>query len=70
MAEHQIVMQAKGYESDTIPGDFATLSNPCPKCGIGEIHEKYKKFQCTNPACDSSAMAMPSPWNRAKPTVP
>ena len=48
----RIVGQAKGYESDTIPGDFATLTNPCPKCGIGEVHEKYKKFQCTNPACD------------------
>ncbi len=48
----RIVGQAKGYESDTIPGDFATLANPCPKCGIGEVHEKYKKFQCTNPACD------------------
>jgi DNA topoisomerase III len=51
MTEH-IVGQAKGYESDTIPGDFATLSNPCPKCGIGEVHEKYKKFQCANPKCD------------------
>ncbi len=51
MTEH-IVSQAKGYESDTIPGDFATLSNRCPKCGIGEVHEKYKKFQCMNPACD------------------
>jgi DNA topoisomerase-3 len=44
-----IVKQAKNYESDTIPGDFATLSVPCPKCG-GEVHEKYKKFQCTS--CD------------------
>ena len=51
MTEH-IVGQAKGHESDTIPGDFATLVNPCPKCGVGEVHEKYKKFQCTNPACD------------------
>ncbi len=51
MTEH-IVGRAKGYESDTIPGDFATLSNPCPKCGIGEVHEKYKKFQCMNPKCD------------------
>ncbi len=50
MTEH-IVGQAKNYESDTIPGDFATLGNPCPKCG-GEVHEKYKKFQCMNPACD------------------
>ena len=51
MTEH-IVGQAKGYESDTIPGDFATLSCKCPKCGIGEVHEKYKKFQCNNPKCD------------------
>jgi DNA topoisomerase-3 len=48
MTKH-IVGQAKGYESDTIPGDFATLTAPCPKCG-GEVHEKYKKFQCVN--CD------------------
>ena len=50
MTEH-IVGQAKNYESDTIPGDFATLTVPCPKCG-GEVHEKYKKFQCENAACD------------------
>jgi len=24
---------------------------PCPKDG-GEVHEKYKKFQCMNPGCD------------------
>ena len=48
MTKH-IVAQAKNYESDTIPGDFATLAVPCPKCG-GEVHEKYKKFQCI--ACD------------------
>ena len=32
MTQH-IVAQAKNHESDTIPGDFATLSVPCPKCG-------------------------------------
>ena len=48
MTKH-IVSQAKNYESDTIPGDFATLSARCPKCG-GEVHEKYKKFQCQS--CD------------------
>ncbi len=48
MTEH-IVGQAKEYESDTIPGDFATLGVPCPKCG-GEVHENYKKFQCQ--ACE------------------
>jgi DNA topoisomerase-3 len=50
MARH-IVHQAKTYESDTVPGDFATLKTPCPKCG-GVIKENYKKFQCQN--CDFS----------------
>jgi DNA topoisomerase-3 len=48
MTRH-LVGQAKNYESDTIPGDFATLSVRCPKCG-GEVHENYKKFQCQS--CD------------------
>jgi DNA topoisomerase-3 len=48
MTKH-IVKQAKTHESDTIPGDFATLSARCPKCG-GEVHENYKKFQCQS--CD------------------
>jgi len=48
MTRH-IVGQAKAYESDTVPGDFATLSVPCPKCG-GVIKENYKKFQCQD--CD------------------
>jgi DNA topoisomerase III len=48
MTKH-IVAQAKNYESDTIPGDFATLTARCPRCG-GEVHEKYKKFQCVE--CD------------------
>ena len=50
MTRH-IVERAKSYESDTVPGDFATLSVPCPKCG-GVIKENYKKFQCQS--CDFS----------------
>lgn len=46
-----IVDKTKAYESDTVPGDFATLKAPCPKCG-SEIKENYKKFQCSNPSCD------------------
>jgi Zn finger protein HypA/HybF involved in hydrogenase expression len=45
----RIVERAKSYEHDTVPGDFGTLQVPCPKCG-GEIHEKYKTFQCVR--CD------------------
>jgi DNA topoisomerase-3 len=44
-----IVEKATQYESDTVPGDFAELKVPCPKCG-GVIKENYKKFQCQ--ACD------------------
>src|SRR4029079_7397672 len=43
MTKH-IVAQAKNYESDTIPGDFATLTARCPKCG-GGVHEEYKRLQ-------------------------
>ncbi len=28
-----IVKRAKEYDSDTIPGDYATLETPCPNCG-------------------------------------
>jgi DNA topoisomerase-3 len=44
-----IVAKTKGYESDTVPGDFGELKTPCPKCG-GVIKENYKKFQCQK--CD------------------
>ena len=47
-----IVDKAKSYESDTVPGDFATLKAPCPKCG-GVVKENYKKFACQS--CDWSA---------------
>ncbi|MBI5330940.1 MAG: DNA topoisomerase III [Betaproteobacteria bacterium] len=47
-----IVERAKRYESDTVPGDFATLAVPCPKCG-GVVKENYKKFACQ--ACEWSA---------------
>ncbi|MDR1423644.1 MAG: DNA topoisomerase III [Azoarcus sp.] len=40
-----MVERAKQYESDTVPGDFATLGEPCPKCG-GTVKENYKKFAC------------------------
>jgi DNA topoisomerase-3 len=48
-ATRDIVAKAKSHESDTVPGDYGTLSVPCPKCG-GEIQENYKKFQCQK--CD------------------
>ncbi len=50
MTRH-IVERAKKFEEDTIPGDFGVLKVPCPKCG-GEVHEKYKQFQCINEKCD------------------
>jgi DNA topoisomerase-3 len=45
MAE-RIVRKAKEYDRDTIPGDYATLAVPCPKCG-GVVKENYRRFACT-----------------------
>ncbi len=47
----RIVGRAKTFEHDTIPGDFGKLEVPCPKCS-GEVHERYREFQCINAACD------------------
>lgn len=41
----QIVKRAKEYDSDTIPGDYATLKTPCPNCG-GVVKENYRRFAC------------------------
>ena len=46
-----MVAQAKNYSEDTIPGDYATLSVPCPKCGE-VVKENYRRFACTS--CDFS----------------
>ena len=46
-----IVKHAKEYERDTVPGDYATLATPCPKCG-GVVKENYRRYACTN--CDFS----------------
>jgi DNA topoisomerase III len=45
MAE-RIVRKAKEYDRDTIPGDYATLVTPCPKCG-GVVKENYRRFACS-----------------------
>ena len=44
MAE-RIVKKAKEYDRDTIPGDYATLSVPCPNCG-GVVKENYRRYAC------------------------
>ena len=40
-----IVKRAKEYDSDTIPGDYATLTTPCPNCA-GKVRENYRRFAC------------------------
>ncbi len=42
----RLVAKAKGYDKDTIPGDYATLQTPCPNCG-GVIKENYRRYTCT-----------------------
>ena len=45
----RIVRKAKEYDRDTIPGDYATLATPCPKCG-GVVKENYRRYACTGRA--------------------
>lgn len=41
----KIVKRAKEFNSDTIPGDYATLKTPCPHCGKS-VKENYRRFAC------------------------
>lgn len=41
-----LVNKAKGYDKDTIPGDYTTLQTPCPNCG-GVVKENYRRYTCT-----------------------
>jgi DNA topoisomerase-3 len=51
-----IVKRAKEYDSDTIPGDYATLETPCPHCG-SVVKENYRRFACTK--CEFSISKIP-----------
>lgn len=51
-----IVKRAKEYERDTVPGDYATLATPCPKCR-GVVKENYRRYACTQ--CDFSISKHP-----------
>ena len=42
----RMVKKAKEYDRDTIPGDYATLTAPCPNCG-GVMKENYRRYTCT-----------------------
>ena len=44
MTQH-MVKKAKEYDRDTIPGDYSTLSTPCPNCG-GVVKENYRRYSC------------------------
>ncbi|MBA4340805.1 MAG: DNA topoisomerase III [Methylibium sp.] len=48
----KVVQKAKSYDRDTIPGDYATLKAPCPKCG-GVVKENYRRFTCTGKSGDA-----------------
>lgn len=41
----RMVKQAKEYDRDTIPGDYAQLAAPCPNCG-GVVKENYRRYAC------------------------
>jgi DNA topoisomerase III len=52
-----IVKRAKEYDNDTIPGDYHTLSTPCPHCG-SVVKENYRRFACTK--CEFSMTKTPA----------
>jgi len=52
----QIVDRAKNYQADTVPGNYARLEAPCPKCG-GVVQENYRRYACTQ--CDFSISKIP-----------
>ena len=45
----RMVKKAKEYDRDTIPGDYAQLSAPCPNCG-GVVKENYRRYACVGKA--------------------
>jgi DNA topoisomerase III len=49
----RLVAKAKGYDKDTIPGDYATLTTPCPNCG-GVIKENYRRYTCVGKKGENS----------------
>ena len=51
MTKH-IVMKAKEYDHDTVPGDYATLVTPCPNCG-GVVKENYRRYTCSGQPGDA-----------------
>ena len=51
-----IVKKAKEYDRDTIPGDYATLSTPCPNCG-GIVKENYRRYACVGKDASSDDTA-------------
>ncbi|APW45276.1 DNA topoisomerase III [Rhodoferax antarcticus] len=42
----RIVKKAKEYDRDTVPGNYATLTSPCPNCA-GVVKENYRRYACT-----------------------
>ena len=42
----RLVQKAKEYDRDTIPGNYATLTSPCPQCD-GIVKENYRRYTCT-----------------------
>ena len=61
----RMVQKAKAYDRDTIPGDYATLTTPCPNCG-GVVKENYRRYTCVGKsgtgedACGFSFTKMPA----------
>jgi DNA topoisomerase III len=47
-----MVQKAKSFDRDTVPGDYSTLSQPCPNCG-GVVKENYRRYGCVGKSGDA-----------------
>ncbi len=46
----EIVAKVKGFQGDSVDGNYAVLEIKCPKCGGGPLAEDYRTYRCK--ACD------------------
>ena len=64
----RIVQKAKEFDRDTVPGNYATLTTPCPTCG-GEVRENYRRYACVGKAAQAVQTATDSATSTAASTT-
>lgn len=60
----RIVQKAKEFDRDTVPGNYATLTTPCPTCG-GQVRENYRRYACVGKTGQAAASTTASTTTEA-----